>query len=138
MRKIFEKYKKISWKINKILGSLEQASEKFVGNSWLIFLQIEKFSVIRVLIYYNLKEIFKKYCKDIWKSFTESLEKIWENFIKSFENISVVCALVSNKIWNINMKDVIEEEYFYIVDFCSQKRALPHRTRILSRFNFSF
>ncbi len=49
MRKIFEKYKKI-------LGSLEQISEKFVGNIRLIFLQFEKFSVIRVLTYYDLKE----------------------------------------------------------------------------------
>ncbi len=60
MRKIFEKYKKILWKINnKILVSLEQISEKFVGNIWLIFLQFEKFSVVQVLKYYNLKEIFK-------------------------------------------------------------------------------
>ncbi len=57
MRTIFEKYKKISWNSNKILGSLEQLSEKFVGNIWLIFLQFEKFSVIRVLTYYNFKEI---------------------------------------------------------------------------------
>ncbi len=30
--KIFEKYKKISWKFNEILGSPEQISEKFVRN----------------------------------------------------------------------------------------------------------
>ncbi len=54
---ILEKYKIISWKINKILDSLEQIFEKFVGNIWLIFLQFEKFSVIQVLAYYNLKEI---------------------------------------------------------------------------------
>ncbi len=80
MRKIFEKYKKISWKINKIVGFLEQISEKFVGNIWLIFLQLEKFSEIQVLTYYNLKEIENNFCKAIWKSFAESLEKIWENF----------------------------------------------------------
>ncbi len=56
MKQIFEKYKKILWEINKMLGSLEQKSEKFVGNI-LIFLQFEKFSVIRLLAYYNLKEI---------------------------------------------------------------------------------
>ncbi len=49
MRKIFKKYKKISWKINKILGSLEQISEKFIGNIWLIFLEFEKFSVNQAL-----------------------------------------------------------------------------------------
>ncbi len=38
MRKIFNKYKKISWKINKIFGSLEQISEKFVGYNWLILI----------------------------------------------------------------------------------------------------
>ncbi len=59
MRKICEKYKKISWKINKILGSLEHLFEKFIGNIWLIFLQFEEFSVIQVLRYYNLKEIKK-------------------------------------------------------------------------------
>ncbi len=80
MRKIFEKYKKILWKINKILGSLEQISVKFVGNIWLIFSQFEKFTVIRVLTYYNLKETKKNFGKAIWKSFAESLEKIWENF----------------------------------------------------------
>ncbi len=46
MRKIFEKYKTISWEINKILGSLKQISEKFFENIWLIFLQFEKFLVI--------------------------------------------------------------------------------------------
>ncbi len=80
MRKIFEKYKKISWKINNILGSLEQIPKKFVGNIWFIFLHFEKFLVIRVLAYYNLKEINKHFCKAIWKSFVESLEKIWEHF----------------------------------------------------------
>ncbi len=55
--KIFEKYKKISWKINKIVGSLGPISEKFIENIWLIFLQFEKFSVIQVLSYNNLKEI---------------------------------------------------------------------------------
>ncbi len=80
MRKIFEKYKKISWKIKKMFCSFEQISEKFVGNIWLIFLQFEKFLVIRVLAYYNFKEILKKFCEAIWKSFAESLEKIWENF----------------------------------------------------------
>ncbi len=60
MRKIFEKYKKILWKINKISGSLGQISEKFVGNIWLIFLQFEKFSVIHVLTYYiTFKKIYK-------------------------------------------------------------------------------
>ncbi len=80
MRKIFETYKKISWQINNILVFLEQISEKFVGNIWLIFLKFEKFSVVGILTYYNLKEIFKKFCKDIWKSFAEILEKSWENF----------------------------------------------------------
>ncbi len=80
MREIFEKYKNIWWKINKILGSLEQISEKFVGNILLIFLQFEKFSVVQVLAYYNSKEIKKYVCKAIWKSFAESLEKICENF----------------------------------------------------------
>ncbi len=80
MRKIFEKYKKSLWKINKILSSLEEISEKFVGSIWLIFLQFEKFSVIKVLTYYNLKIIGKKFCKAIWESFSERLEKIWENF----------------------------------------------------------
>ncbi len=73
----FEKYKKISWKIKKIFGNFEQIFEKFVG---LIFLQFEKFSVIQVLTYYDLKEIKKKICKANWKSFTESSRKIWENF----------------------------------------------------------
>ncbi len=72
MRKIFEKDKKILWKINKIFGSLEQISEKFVGNIWLIFLQFENFSVIQVIARYNLKEIKKNFCKAIWKSFAES------------------------------------------------------------------
>ncbi len=63
MKKSFEKYKKILWKINEILGSLEQISEKFVGNIWLICLQFEKFSVIRVLTYYNLKELLKHFRK---------------------------------------------------------------------------
>ncbi len=63
MRKIFEKYTKISWKINKILGSLEQISEQFAGNIWLIFLNFEKFSVVPVITYYNLKEIKKDFCK---------------------------------------------------------------------------
>ncbi len=76
MRKIFEKYKEISWKINKILDSLKQISEKFDGNIWLIFLQFEKFSVIQVLIYHNLKEILKNFCKAIRKSFAESLEAV--------------------------------------------------------------
>ncbi len=53
MKKTFEKYKKVSWKINKILGSPEQISEKCVVNIWLIFLQSEKFPVIRILAYYN-------------------------------------------------------------------------------------
>ncbi len=75
MRKIFKKYKKISWKINKILCSFEQISEKFVANIWLIFLQFEKFSVIEVLTYYNLKEILKNFSKTIWKNFAENLEK---------------------------------------------------------------
>ncbi len=80
MRKIFEKYKKISWKINKILGSLEQISKQFVGNIWLIFLQFEKFSVTQVLPYYNLKEIKKNFSKAIWKSYAEYLEEIWKKF----------------------------------------------------------
>ncbi len=80
MRKISEKYRKILWKINKILVFPEQIYEKFVGNIWLIFLQLEKFSIIRILTYYNFKEIKKHFCKAIWKSFAESLEKIWENF----------------------------------------------------------
>ncbi len=80
MRTIFEKYEKIWWKINKILNSLEQISEKFVVNVWLIFLQFEKFSVIHVLTYYNFKEIKNNFWKDIWKNFAESLETIWENF----------------------------------------------------------
>ncbi len=80
MKTMFEKYKKISWKINKILRFFEQISEKFVGNIWLICLQLEKFSVVQVLAYYNLKEITENFCKTIWKSFIESLEKIWENF----------------------------------------------------------
>ncbi len=75
MRKILEKYKKISWKIKKILRSLEQISQKFVRNILIIFLQFEKFAVIQVLTYYNLKEILKNFCKAIWKC----LEKIWEN-----------------------------------------------------------
>ncbi len=62
------------------MGSLEQISEKLVGNVWLIFLQSEKFSVIRVLTYYNSKEIKNNFCKGIWKSWAESLETIWENF----------------------------------------------------------
>ncbi len=76
MRKIFEKYKNILLKIKKILGFFEQISEKFVGNIWLIFLKFEKFSVIQVLTYCNLKEIEKYFCKAIWKSFAESLEEI--------------------------------------------------------------
>ncbi len=84
MRKIFEKYKKISWKTNRTFGSLQQISETFVGKIWLIFLQFEKFSVIEVLAYYNLKEIKKNFYKAIWKSVAESLEKIWENFNKIF------------------------------------------------------
>ncbi len=67
MKKILEKYKKISWKIN-ILGSLEQIYEKFVGNIWLIFSQFKKFSVIPVLTYYNLKEIKNNFCKAVCKS----------------------------------------------------------------------
>ncbi len=82
MKKIFEKFKKILVKYNKILGFLVRISENFVGNIWLIFLQFEKFLVIWVLTYYNLKKIFKNVCKDIWKSLAESLEKIWENFNK--------------------------------------------------------
>ncbi len=58
-----EKAKKISWKINKIFNSLEQKSEKFVGNILLIFLQFEKFSVIQVPTYYNLKEILKNFAR---------------------------------------------------------------------------
>ncbi len=88
MKKIFEKYKKTLWKFNKILGSLEQISEKFVENIWLIFLLFEKFSVTGVLTYYNLKEIKKIFCKAIWKSFAESLEKIWENFNQIFWKFS--------------------------------------------------
>ncbi len=65
--------------MSKILGSLELNSEKFVGNIWLIFLQFEKFSVIKVLIYYNSKEIETHFCEAIRNSFAESLEKIWEN-----------------------------------------------------------
>ncbi len=72
MRKIFKKYKKILWKINKILGSLEQISEKVFGNIWLIFLQFEKFLVSWVLTYYNLKEIKKNFCEAIWKGFAEN------------------------------------------------------------------
>ncbi len=78
MRKIFKKYKKILWKINKILGSLKQISEIFVGNIWLIFLQFQKLSVIQVLTYYNLKEIKKNICNAIWNSFAESSENFWE------------------------------------------------------------
>ncbi len=70
MRKIFEKYKKILWKINKTLGSFHQLSEKFVGNIWLIFFQFEKFSVIQVLAYYNWKEL-----KTIFARLFESLQK---------------------------------------------------------------
>ncbi len=84
MRKIFQKYKKISWKINKILGSLEQISEKFVGNIWLIFLQFQKFSVIRVLTHITWRKLKKNFCKVIW----ESLEKIWERkFSGNFVNV---------------------------------------------------
>ncbi len=86
MRKIFEKFKKFSRNINKILGSLEQISEKFVGNIWLIFLQFEKFSSIQVFTYYNLVEIFFKFCKAIWKGFVEIKKKIEKMLIKSFEN----------------------------------------------------
>ncbi len=63
MRKVFEKYKKISWRINKILGSLVRVSEKFVGNIWLTFLQFEKFSVIQGPTYYNLNEIKKIFAR---------------------------------------------------------------------------
>ncbi len=56
MWKIFEKYKKILWKINKISGSLEQISEKFIGNIWLIFLQFEELKSFKYL-HYNMKEI---------------------------------------------------------------------------------
>ncbi len=80
MRKIFEKYEKISWIANKTLGTLEQISKKFIGNIWFTFLQFEKFLVIQVLTYHNLKEFKRNFCKAIWKSFAESLEKIWENF----------------------------------------------------------
>ncbi len=72
MRKIFEKYKKISRKTNKILGSLKQISEKFVGNIWLIFLQLRNFQSFT----YSLIITWKK----LKKIFAESLEKIWENF----------------------------------------------------------
>ncbi len=40
-----------------MLRSFEQISKKFLGNIWLIFLQFGKFSVIRVLAYYDWKEI---------------------------------------------------------------------------------
>ncbi len=67
MRKIFEKYKKILWKINKILGSLEEISEKFVGNIWLIFLQFENFSVIKglTITWRKLKKIFARLLKKV-------------------------------------------------------------------------
>ncbi len=78
MRKIFEKYQKILWKINTIFGSLEQIFEKFVGNIWLIFLQFKIFSVIRVLTYHNSEEIKKnlqRYLKKFRKMFRKSLRK---------------------------------------------------------------
>ncbi len=84
LRKLWGRFSKSIRKFREKLTkfcSLEQILEKFVGNIWLIFLQFEKFSVIRVLTYYNWKEIKKNLCKAIWISFEESLERIWENFI---------------------------------------------------------
>ncbi len=82
--------------MSKILGSLELNSEKFVGNIWLISLQFEKFSVIRVLSYYNLKKIFFNFCKALWKSFAESLKKIEKILIKFFENFQEILRMFKN------------------------------------------
>ncbi len=78
------------------MGSLEQISEKFLGNIWLIFLQFEKFSVVQVLRHYNLKEIKKNFYRDIWKTFAESLEKIEKILIKSFENFQEILWMFKN------------------------------------------
>ncbi len=90
-------------KINKILGSLEQISEKFVGNIWLVFLQFEKFSVIRVLTYYNLKEIKKKFDKILIKSF-ENFQKFCE-CLKINAKFRKGCAIFSTlNLWNFYIK----------------------------------
>ncbi len=96
MRRIFETYKKILWKTNKILDSLYQISEKFVGNFWLIFLQFEKFSVIRVSHTITWRKLKKKICERIWISFVESLEIFEKILIKSFESFQEILQMFKN------------------------------------------
>ncbi len=76
LERLSKSIRKFLWKNNKILGSLEQISEKFVGNIWLIFLKFEKFSVIQILAYYNLKENKKFFTRLFEKVLQKNLRKV--------------------------------------------------------------